>query len=195
MSWLSIDGGWYLSLLSFKLELPLWITLVPKVLIEEPAHTSNFVVFCNRVESGFVARACRSARASVWSDLAKSRNDLDIAWAHGTQAGRWQTWHWRPAECQSLWQWLPLQIDLLRVCSLHMDSLNLDQQTFQPLPVSQVVACSFKPAASTSKPASKLCQDRRRHGLHRGRAQDVWHQPALCDVQFSIWQTNTMEKS
>ena len=32
-------------------------SFVPKVLNEEPAHTNSFILFCNGVESGFMARA------------------------------------------------------------------------------------------------------------------------------------------
>ncbi len=45
---------------------------VPKVLIVEAAHISNYIVFRNGVESGFMARAFTFARAGVWLNLLNS---------------------------------------------------------------------------------------------------------------------------
>ncbi len=93
---------------------------VPQVLIAEPAHTSNFFVFCNGIGSDFMASACTFARASVWSDLA----GLDIAWAQGT--GSRHAWHWLQAKPVPAWV---LQVTVT-VCSLHFDSLDFDRQNF-----------------------------------------------------------------
>ncbi len=74
-----VMGGGTLVCISsnFKLNY-LFYFFVPQVLVVEPAYTSNFIVFCNGVELGFMACACTFARAGVWSELAVSRNDLDI---------------------------------------------------------------------------------------------------------------------
>jgi hypothetical protein len=54
-----MGGGTFVK--HFELDLPGLILplrwCVPKVLNEEPAHTNSFILFCNGVESGFMARA------------------------------------------------------------------------------------------------------------------------------------------
>ncbi len=65
--------------ITFNLNYLFYFLKRPKDLIMELANTNDFNVFCNGVESGFMARACTFARASVWSDLAESHNDSDIA--------------------------------------------------------------------------------------------------------------------
>ncbi len=76
------------------------LSCVPKVLNEDPVHTNGFFVFCNSVESGFMARVYELC------SLTRNSHDTGPCWKHWWPGPQWQF--------QFHWQW-PARSDPLRM--------------------------------------------------------------------------------